>query len=113
MQLGLRGDRLRLACESGDRGDRGARHEESEQCRERDPGGRDHRQQQQLAGEGLVDLGQRQRDGESAVASDARDEHADVRPVHVHLGEVLAAARISQGLHPASMGIFEACAVGP
>ena len=77
--LGVGGDRLGLAREPRDRGERGARDEEPEQRGERDPGGRDDDEQQHLVAERVVDLGQRQRDRERAVAADAGDEHADVR----------------------------------
>ena len=86
------GDRLRAPGEPLDRRKRRARDEEAEQGGQRDTGGRDHRQQRQLAGQSVVDVRQRQRDPERTGVSDPGHEHPDRRPGNGHVGEVLPAA---------------------
>jgi hypothetical protein len=82
------GDRLRLAGEARDRSQRGPCNQDAEQRRQRDPARGDRDQQRQLAGEGVVDVGERQRDRERAFVADARHQHPDVGARHRHVGQV-------------------------
>ena len=91
---GLRGDRLGLPGEAGDRRQRRARHEQPEQRGERDPAGGDHDQQQQLA---ATARGRPSVSG-SATSSAPREPSpcASTRsrvPLTVDVGEVAARCR--------------------
>ena len=80
---------------------------EAQERGERDAGAADHEQQQELVGRRVVDVGQRERDGQRAVAADPGHEHPQVSALDRHVGVELAASRWPRARGwPASTGIW-------
>ena len=110
--LGMSRDRLGLAREPGDRRQRGAGDHDPQQGGQQDPGRGDRDQQRQLAGQRMVDVGQRQRHRERAAAADSGHQHADVRAGDRHVGDVVALAAARDALDRRGCGDLRALAAG-